>query len=497
MKKKHIYLTIILLGLSSGVFAQQLILNAESGNSAIEVGNCWRFLDYEQYTSSGSEVISGSYSLKTQMIPNSSNINDTYIKTPWMKVGSGNITFKARLGSGTDPISRGVRVSYIPYNASSPGTSFEGTLVTFYSYDFVVTNNSVVNFIVPIPVAIANSTSLYKIMVSYLGQGGNGRVLSDDYVFPGTYWSNPSNSCNPLPVNVPTDTDGDGVPDTQDEYPNDPYRSHNSYYPGLSQFGALAFEDNWPAKGDYDFNDLVVGYNFNTVTNGSGNVVELISTFMLRASGAIYNNGLAYQLDGIAPNKVSKVTGNIPGSFTMASNGAESGQTYANIVIFDNFFNIMSKPGVGIGINTERLAPYIMPQSKQVVTTFINNGVNPPGGTLTLAELNPALFNMYMIIKRERGKEVHLPNRYPSTLASTGLFGTKDDSSNPATGRYYKTANNLPWAVDIIQGFDYPIEKVSIDLGHLHFTEWAVSGGVQFPDWFMNLPGYRDASKIY
>ena len=497
MKTKHIYLTIIIIGLSSNLFSQQLTLNAESGNRAIEVGNCWRFLDYEQYTSTGSEVISGSYSLKTQMMPNSSSINDTYIKTPWMKVGSGNITFKARLGSGTDPISRGVRVSYIPYNASSPGTSYEGTPVTFYSYDFVVTNNNVENFIVPIPAAIANATSLYKIMVSYLGQGGNGRVLSDDYVFPGTYWSDPTNSCNPLPVNVPTDTDGDGVPNTQDEYPNDPYRSHNSYYPGLSQFGALAFEDNWPAKGDYDFNDLVVGYNFNTVTNGSGKVVELISTFILRASGAIFNNGLAYQLDGIAPNKISTVTGNTPGSFTMASNGTESGQTYANIVVFDNFFNIMSKPGVGIGINTERLAPYIMPQSKQVVTTFINNGVNPAGGTLTLTELNPALFNMYMIVNRERGKEVHLPDRYPSSLANTGLFGTKDDNSNPATGRYYKTANNLPWAVDIIQGFDYPVEKVSIDLGHLHFTEWAVSGGVQFPDWFMNLPGYRDASKIY
>lgn len=497
MKTKYIYLIITFMVLSSGLFGQQLILNAESGNSAIEIGNCWRFRDYENYTSSGSEVISGSYSLKTQMIPNSYSINDTYIKTPWMKVGSGNITFKARLGSGTDPISRGLRVSYIPYNASSPGTSYEGTPVTFYSYEFNVNNNSVINFVVPIPAAIANSTSLYKIMVSYLGQGGNGRLLSDDYVFPGTYWSNPANSCNPLPLNVPTDTDGDGVPDTQDEYPNDVYRSHNSYYPGLSQFGTMAFEDNWPAKGDYDFNDLVIGYNFNTVTNGAGKVVELISTFILSASGAIYNNGVAVQLDGIAPNFVSKVTGSMPGSFTLAANGVESGQTYANILIFDNFFNIMSKPGVGIGINTERLAPYVMPQSKQVTTTFINNGVNPPGGTLTLAQLNPALFNIYMIINRERGKEVHMPGRFPTSLASTGLFGTKDDNSNPATGRYYKTANNLPWAIDIIQGFNYPIEKVSIDQAHLKFTDWAVSGGVQFPDWYLNLPGYRDASKIY
>jgi LruC domain-containing protein len=496
MKIKHIYLIITMLAISSGLYGQQLILNAESGNRAIEMGNCWGF-GAHTYTNSSSLLISGSWSIRSNQLTNSSP-TASWIKTPWMKPGSGNITFKAKT-DGNPGGTRGIVIAYIPYDPGSSSSSKEGSRTEFYTFDFPnpITNTTLHNIIVPIPSSIENSGNVYKIMFSFIGTGGTGRVITDDYVIPGSYWSDPSNGCLPLPASVPTDTDGDGVPDTQDEYPNDVYRSHNSYYPGLSQFGTMAFEDNWPAKGDYDFNDLVIGYNFNTVTNGAGNVVELISTFILKASGAIYNNGVAVQLDGIAPNMVSKVTGSMPGSFTVAANGVESGQTYANILIFDNFFNIMSKPGVGIGINTERLAPYVMPQSKQVTTTFINNGVNPPGGTLTLAQLNPALFNIYMIINRERGKEVHMPGRFPSSLASTSLFGTKDDNSDPATGRYYKTANNLPWAIDIIQGFDYPVEKVAIDQAHLKFTDWAVSGGVQFPDWYLNLPGYRNAANIY
>jgi hypothetical protein len=32
-------------------------------------------------------------------------------------------------------------------------------------------------------------------------------------------------------------------------------------------YGTLAYEDLWPSKGDYDFNDLVVDYDFNIVKN--------------------------------------------------------------------------------------------------------------------------------------------------------------------------------------------------------------------------------------
>jgi len=93
--------------------------------------------------------------------------------------------------------------------------------------------------------------------------------------------------------------------------------------------------------------------------------------------------------------------------------------------------------------------------------------------------------------------EIHLADRSPSNLANTSLFGTGSDDSNPSLGKYYKTANNLPWGINILQGFDYPIEKTPINEAYLHFIEWAVSSGITFQDWYSNQTGYRDSSKIY
>lgn len=65
------------------------------------------------------------------------------------------------------------------------------------------------------------------------------------------------------------------------------------------------------------------------------------------------------------------------------------------------------------------------------------------------------------------------------------------------TLRYYRTSGNLPWAINIVQGYQYTIERVSIDLGYNYFIEWASSAGVLYPNWHMNLPGYRNSEKIY
>ncbi len=69
--------------------------------------------------------------------------------------------------------------------------------------------------------------------------------------------------CNPEGIGgtpPPVDTDGDGIANTLDMYPNDATRAFDNYYPSKTVFGTLAFEDLWPGKGDYDMNDLVVDY---------------------------------------------------------------------------------------------------------------------------------------------------------------------------------------------------------------------------------------------
>ncbi len=90
---------------------------------------------------------------------------------------------------------------------------------------------------------------------------------------------------------VDNDSDGDGVLDSIDAYPHDAARTTTE-----TLMGTLAFEDLWPKKGDYDFNDLVISYTYDIDGNASNEIVSVNLSYELVASGAGYPNGLALSL---------------------------------------------------------------------------------------------------------------------------------------------------------------------------------------------------------
>jgi LruC domain-containing protein len=149
----------------------------------------------------------------------------------------------------------------------------------------------------------------------------------------------------------------------------------------------------------------------------------------------------------------------------------------------------MTSPG-GIGCNTDPNYPYVQPKTITITINFKSN-------TYTLNDLDIANFNPFLIVNKVRGVEVHLPDYAPTSLANPALFGTGDDNTSAAQNRYYKTANNLPWAINTYGQFDYPKEKVDISQAYLHFAAWATSSGISFQDWYKDLTGYRNTSLIY
>jgi len=463
--------------------------NFESGSIPIEEANYWRFyhIDFSKATNFN---ISGDWSGTTTQVSASNPV--CWIQTPWVLVEAGNISFKMKIDKA-ESIPRNYSIYYIPNDPSRPNG--EGVPVFL---DSAALNSSEKNVIIPISKTIPAELvgGIYKFKFNFSGQTGSAKAAVDEFSAAGLFYSDLLN--NGLPLAVTHDADGDGVIDTEDQYPNDPYRAYNNYYPSQNVFGTLVFEDNWPLKGDYDLNDVVVDYNINKVTNSLNEVVEVKSKFAMRAAGANYHNGFAFQLDGITNNKISSVSGCRKSSnsyISFLSNGLESGQAYANCIVFDDFFNEMQRPDFGIGINTEPTAPFIEVDSVFVTLTLLQNGVPPTGGKLTLSELSSDLFNFYIISNRQRGVEVHLVDRVPTALADPTLFNTADDVS--IAPHYYRTANNLPWGLNLIQPFDYPIEKVAINEAYLHFVQWAESSGSAFQDWYTNKPGYRNTSKIY
>jgi LruC domain-containing protein len=321
--------------------------------------------------------------------------------------------------------------------------------------------------------------------------------LPDAITYANSLKSNANRSTVSIESN--SDSDADGVNDEEDEFPLDKYKAFTMQYPAAG-FGTLMFEDLWTGKGDYDFNDLVLDYKFAVVSSAAGNVVEVNYTFVTRAIGGSLHNGFAFQLDGIPSNRILSVSGAKTDGITYTTfngNGTESNQTFANIVVIKDAIDLISFMGLSGIINVDSTAPNYEPDTTFLVVKFSENGISPTADSISISDFTPSLFNPYLIIGQDRGKEVHLPNRVPSSLANLNYFGKDDDNSIPAQGRYYITKNNLPWALNISQSVPHVIEKVDFTEAYLKFVEWAISGGVTHADWYLNLPGNRNTNKIY
>ncbi|MCD6178759.1 MAG: LruC domain-containing protein [Bacteroidales bacterium] len=278
-----------------------------------------------------------------------------------------------------------------------------------------------------------------------------------------------------LPIEVEeiieADSDNDGIIDIYDDYPNDAERATDVYTPSITGLGSYAFEDLWPYQGDYDFNDLIVNYRFLNVANSEGLVVETKMYFFVKNIGGSFHNGFGIELN-IDKNLINQVTGHnlTEGIISMNGQGLENNQDKAVIIAFDNSHNIMdTNNGV-----MELIISYTQPVNPDAIGTF-----------------NPFIF-----INGERGREVHLADFSPTTLADTSLFGSGDDNSNAASGSYYKNSNNLPWGINILYDFTMPVEKSPINKGYIKFVDWATSGGTEFDDWYSDIDDYRDYTYL-
>jgi len=301
-----------------------------------------------------------------------------------------------------------------------------------------------------------------------------------------------TSACNPEGFGSATvnDSDGDGVANNMDDYPNDASRAYTSYYPSASSYSTLGFEDLWPSQGDFDFNDLVISYQVKQVLNASNDVVEFYSTYFVRAIGASYDNGFGFQLDDITPSEIANITGqSISKNYlSFNSNKTESGQNKAVIIVYDSPEPLINRVG-GSMFNTIKTNGTGTYDTLNLYVSFTN--------PMASSKLSPSKFNPFIMVNGQRGVELHLPDMIPTTKVNSQLLGTFDDDSNPTLNKFYRTKNNLPFVIEVPATFDYPAEKASISDAYSYFINWAVSEGVNYKNWYENVSGYRNANKIY
>lgn len=280
------------------------------------------------------------------------------------------------------------------------------------------------------------------------------------------------------------DADEDGVADKNDKYPNDPNKAFDNYSPGPDEYGSLAFEDNWPAHGDYDMNDAVIDYNYQIVTNTNNKVVEIIAKYSLRAVGATFRNGFGLSLP-IAASLIqsSTITGS---SSSFNVNNQEPGQENAVFILFDDAHDAIQSNSI---VNTIQENGTVSPFDFELRIEFIE--------PVSMNDIGYAPYNPFIFVSGDRSREVHLPDHLPTDKMDNTRFGSEYDTSDPEQGRYYKSKTNLPWAINIPIKFDYPIEYFPINHAHLKFKIWAESGGKRFEDWYLDNNGYRNHKKVF
>jgi len=245
--------------------------------------------------------------------------------------------------------------------------------------------------------------------------------------------------------------------------------NNKMFYPSELTNATIAFEDLWPYSGDYDFNDLVITYNIGTTLNAENNVTQIDYNYTVQSIGAGYTNGFGIELEGVSPTSISSVTGTnlTEGIITNNANGTEQAQPNAVIVFFDN-----SHKNVGLS---------------HTVTIMFSSPISP-------AILGTAPFNPFLIINKDRNKEIHLPNKpttyYPTTIA-IDTSPTNEDSDGD-----FKTSIGLPWAINVSGEYKAPKESVVITDAYNFFAAWATSGGESYRAWYEDKNGYRNNNNI-
>jgi LruC domain-containing protein len=274
-------------------------------------------------------------------------------------------------------------------------------------------------------------------------------------------------------ANEVPDNDLDGVANALDDYPDDATKAYNNFS-SPSEGSTFVFEDQWPVKGDFDLNDLVITSKYKVVTNAKNVVVQVVGTFTLLAAGGDYDNAFGVEFPILSGN-VKNLTGAT----------LEDGQTKAVIILFKNMHTELATGNTTPGVSKSAPKSY-------TVTFDVANG--PSLNDFGL-EYNPFIYNNPDGLRHE----VHLPGKTPTTLATVSLFGKSDDNTSVLLGNYYVTKTGLPYAITLPSAtFGYPTEGTDITRSYLHFAEWARSGGLLFQDWYSNTgAGYRNASLIY
>lgn len=257
-------------------------------------------------------------------------------------------------------------------------------------------------------------------------------------------------------------TDPPSNPDYPIEVPN------GTYY-------TFAMEDNWPAFGDYDMNDLVLGISSQLELGRSGNVDGMVLVVDLIAVGATKTLGAGIQFDKLVATKFSGIS--VPASLFVNNNYFESAgdiepnPSAAVLPLFDDAHWILSGSQERTMLNTSNASKTFYPVRTIMYELTFAGGVSQDD--LDMSALNFFIVNGGNTNNRS---EVHLAGYRPTDRVKTETNGYIANDPN--------NSDKTMWGFIIPTEFKYAAENNSINDAYPEFSKWSISSGEQYKDWY-------------
>ncbi len=274
------------------------------------------------------------------------------------------------------------------------------------------------------------------------------------------------------------------------------------YFPSQDAFVTLAYEDKWPLTDDYDLNDVVFHYNV-TETLKSDEVAKSQVSGELLAVGADFRSGFAVRIPGVSPTNIDTTkTRLLINGVQQPSANLESGTVDASFIILADtkeasetacqFYRTEMGCKENINVTFELHVSYLEPVALDEIGEM-------PYDPFIFATENRYRGNLFGDNYPGRGLEIHLADKAPTAKFNSDFFDSNyfgveiDDDSNANSGKYFKTSNNLPWAIMIFDEWEWPQERVDLLQAYPDFQQYCESGGFENQNWYSN----SITNKIY
>ncbi len=265
------------------------------------------------------------------------------------------------------------------------------------------------------------------------------------------------------------------------------------YYPENGSWVTLAYEDQWPIEGDYDMNDVV--FHYRTVSVVKDDQLLRVDVYgQLIAIGASYHNGFAIRIPDVQADSVDTSKMRFKHSSLDASgnsseqdmgNPIEAGSDELIAVITQDtwqqvdtdcaFYRTDASCTDHIQFAFELSLPFSSAQANSSISTLYDPFI--------FATSNRFHGN-YFVTPPGRGWEMHLADVPATEQANSSFFKTGQDTTDTNTGRYYKTNNNLPWAMEVGTEWKHPYSGVDLLQAYPDFEGHITSNKLDKLDWY-------------